>query len=61
MQNQNMKQMEARNHILRQKHQREEEKKKIKDAMMLQKQEEAKQAKMIGNQNKQRHNQFLFK
>ena len=49
MQDQNMKQMEARNKILRQKHQREEEKKKIKDAMMLQKQEEAKQAKMIGN------------
>ena len=35
MQNQNMKQMEARNKILRQKHMREEEKKKIKDAMML--------------------------
>ena len=52
--------MEARNKILRLKQQRDEEKKKIKDAMFLQKQEEAKQAKMINQQNKQRHNQFMF-
>lgn len=39
--------MEARNKILRLKQQRDEEKKKIKDAMFLQKQEEAKQAKLI--------------
>ena len=37
MQNQNRAQMEARNKILRLKQQRDDEKKKIKDAMFLQK------------------------
>ena len=40
------------------KQEREMEKKKIKDAIVLHKKEEAKQAKFIGQQNKQRFNQF---
>ena len=47
LQQQNRAQMEARNKILRLKQQRQDEKEKIKNAMFLQKQEEAKQAKLI--------------
>ena len=43
-----MRDMEARNRIARMRDERENEKKKIKDAIMLHKKEEAKQTKFIG-------------
>ena len=42
------------------KEEREHEKRKIKDAIMLHKKEEAKQTKFIGQQHKQRFNQLMF-
>jgi len=55
-----MKEMEARNRIARMRDERESEKRKIKDAIMLHKKEEAKQTKFIGAQHKQRFNQFMY-
>jgi hypothetical protein len=39
---------------------RDDEKRKIKDAILLHKKEEAKQAKFIGQQHKNRYNQFQY-
>ena len=55
-----MRELEARNRIARMRDEREAEKRKIKDAIMLHKKEEAKQTKFIGAQHKQRFNQFMF-
>ena len=40
--------------------QREQEKKKIKDAILMHKQEEVKQTKFIGHQNKNRQMNYLM-
>lgn len=53
-----MKAQEQKDNLLKQKQEREFEKKKIKDAIFLHKKEEAKQAKFIGQQNKQRYYQY---
>ena len=50
--NEMRKQMSQNNYMLSK--QRYEEKKKVQDALLLQKKEEAKQAKMIKNQNEQK-------
>ena len=55
-----MREMEARNRIAKMRDERETEKRKIKDAIMLHKKEEAKQTKFIGQQHKQRFNQFMY-
>jgi hypothetical protein len=55
-----MKEAEARNRIAMMRDDREGEKRKIKDAIMLHKKEEAKQAKFIGQQHKNRFNQFMY-
>jgi hypothetical protein len=57
---QQMKETEARNRIAMMRDDREGEKRKIKDAILLHKKEEAKQAKFIGQQHKNRFNQFMY-
>lgn len=52
MNNEMNKQLSQNNYLIQK--QRFEEKKKVQDALLLQKKEEAKQAKMIKNQNEQK-------
>lgn len=52
MENEMKKQMSQNNYMLSK--QRYDEKKKVQDALLLQKKEEAKQSKMIKNQNEQK-------
>lgn len=59
LENEQKRHMSQNNYIISK--QRYDEKKKVQDALLLQKKEEAKQAKMIKQQNEQRKRQNLFR